>query len=112
MPDSHGLLVSIDQDEYSQILLTDREGSWPRPVSLLTGRDHSPRSRLTGWFIVYSTSRWNDLARTDILLACLASGNVHALTSTRPGEQVSCWSPDGSRIAYTSGTRAFTSFPV
>ncbi len=39
MPDSRGLIVTVEREDSEQLLLTDRDGRWPRPLVTRTDGD-------------------------------------------------------------------------
>lgn len=104
MPDSTHLIVSVERGEATQLLLTDREGTWPRPlVTRPDGDCWEPRPSPDGRFIAYTFRPFADLNRTDIHLVEVASGQIRELT---PWPKVynwhGRWSPDGTQIAFLS----------
>jgi dipeptidyl aminopeptidase/acylaminoacyl peptidase len=103
LPDSHRLLVTVSRDERSRILLTDREGAWPRAVSNGPGHDFDLHPSPDGRRVVYTHRPLDDFNRSDIHLADLETGAVTHLTGT-PGYHDYCprWSPDGKRIGFLS----------
>jgi dipeptidyl aminopeptidase/acylaminoacyl peptidase len=102
MPDSHGLLISIERNEADQLLLTDIRGSWPRALTSDTLGDHwDPRPSPDGKFIVYTLRRFDDLNRLDIVLLELETGNSVTLYGKPSTRALSAkWSPDGQWIAF------------
>lgn len=110
MPDSGGLLVTVRRDKRSHVLLTNREGAWPRPVSLRSQDGHAldPQAAPNGRYVAYVHQWLSDLNRTDIMLADLETGEVRALTGTPARHDRSPrWSPDGRQIAYISDRPGF-----
>jgi dipeptidyl aminopeptidase/acylaminoacyl peptidase len=108
MPDSHHLVVTVERDERQRILLTDKDGAWPQPVSQGPGHDFNPQPSPDGRWVAYLHGPLDDLDRADIMLADLQTGTVRALTGT-PGREDTTpyWSPDGRRLAYTSERPGF-----
>ena len=102
MPDSHGLIISVERNEADQLLLTDIVGSWPRALTTDTLGDHwDPRPSPDGKFIVYTLRRFDDLNRLDIVLLELATGNSITLYGKPSIRALSAkWSPDGQWIAF------------
>ncbi len=103
MPDSRRLLITVERNKRTRILMTDRDGAWPSLVSMGPGHDHSPQASPNGRYVVYVHQPLDDLNRSDIMLADLETGSIRALTGTPSRHDRSpCWSPDGRRIAFTS----------
>ena len=103
MADSAGIVLVHERDERTCLLLTDREGAWPRPLNPYTGRDSDPQSSPDGRYVAYVHSPPDDLERADIHLVQLNDGAVTPLAGM-PGRFTRSprWSPDGLRIAYVS----------
>lgn len=104
MPDSNRLIVTTERDGREQMLLTDREGSWPR---LLVAEDAADvwdaRPSPDGSFVAYVRRPFDDLNRLDIRLVEVMSGRVQALTGTSKQRDWSPrWSPDGTALAFVS----------
>jgi Tol biopolymer transport system component len=104
MPDSNGLIVTVERDETDQLLLTDREGSWPRALTTDATGDHwDARPSPDGKFIAFNLRRFDDLNRLDIILLEIATGRqvtLYGKPSTRAMSPK--WSPDGKWISFIS----------
>jgi len=104
MPDSRGLIITVERNEADQLLLTDIEGCWPRALTTDTLGDHwEARPSPDGKHIVYSLRRFDDLHRLDIVLLELETGRsvtLYGKSSTRAFSPK--WSPDGKWIAFIS----------
>jgi dipeptidyl aminopeptidase/acylaminoacyl peptidase len=102
MPDSHGLIVSIERHETDQLLLTDINGCWPRALTTDTIGDHwDARPSPDGKFILYTLRCFDDLNRLDIVLLEIETGKsitLYGKPSTRALSPK--WSPDGQWIAF------------
>ncbi len=83
MADSAGIVLVHEQDERTCLLLTDREGAWPRQLTPYTGRDSDPQPSLDGRYVAYVHSPPDDLERADIHLVGLSDGTITPLTATR-----------------------------
>jgi dipeptidyl aminopeptidase/acylaminoacyl peptidase len=104
MPDSAGLIVTVEREDSEQLLLTDRDGVWPRPLVTRTDGDCSEaRPSADGRFITYTFRPFNDLHRLDICLVEVASGQIRQLTHwPKVRNWHGRWSPDDSQIAFLS----------
>lgn len=104
MPDSNGLIVTVERNDADQLLLTDRDGSWPRALTTDTVGDHwDPRPSPDGKFILFNLRRFDDLNRLDIVLLEVATGKqvtLYGKPSTRASSAK--WSPDGKWVSFIS----------
>ncbi len=102
MPDSHGLIVTVERNGADQLLLTDIEGCWPRALTTDSNGDHwDARPSPDGKSLLYTLRCFNDLNRTDILLLEIESGKAIALYGKPSTPAFSAkWSPDGKWIAF------------
>ncbi|MEW5827806.1 MAG: S9 family peptidase [Chloroflexota bacterium] len=104
MPDSRGLLVYVDRGgEAVQLLLTDRDGSWPRPLVTLEGdvRDAHPAPDGKSVVVVFRPN--GDPNRWDLRLVDVASGEVRTLSGApKQKDWFARFSPDSRQIAFLS----------
>lgn len=102
MPDSHGLIITVEHNETDQLLLTDIEGCWPRALTTDPLGDHwEARPSPDGKSIVYVLRRFDDLNRLDIVLLEIETGKSITLYSKPSTRALSPkWSPDGKWIAF------------
>lgn len=104
MPDSQGLVVSIERDEADQLVLTDRDGSWPRALTTDSQGDHwDPQPSPDGRSVAYVYRRFDDMNRLDICVVDIESRQsrlVHGLPKVRMW--MPRWSPDGAWLAFIS----------
>jgi dipeptidyl aminopeptidase/acylaminoacyl peptidase len=103
MPDSRGLIVGVERHERDQLVMTDREGAYPRP--LVTGPDDywSPAPSPDGTLVAFERRHRDDLNRVD-LMAIPVDGSEARLLCGQAGEKNSgpVWSPDGGTIVFRS----------
>ncbi|MFH1184734.1 MAG: S9 family peptidase [Chloroflexota bacterium] len=104
MPDSRRLLIYVDRDDEAvQLLLTDREGSWPSPVVTLPGDVRDARPSPEGNLVAVVFRPEDDPNRWDLRLADLKSGKTRLLTGApRQKDWFPRWSPDGKTLAFIS----------
>jgi dipeptidyl aminopeptidase/acylaminoacyl peptidase len=102
MPDSHGLIVTVERSDVDQLLLTDVEGSWPRALTTDAIGDHwDARPSPDGRYIVYTLRRFDDLHRLDVILLEIETGKSITLYGKPLTRALSPkWSPDGNWIAF------------
>jgi len=103
LPDSHGLVFTWDAGEFTCLVLGDRAGAWPRPLTPPTGRDSEPQPSPDGCWVAYIHRPLDDLDRADLRLVRPGDGGMVPVSAT-PGR--ACrkprWSPEGKQLAYTA----------
>ncbi len=108
MPDGNRLLITVERGGRTHLVLTDREGAWPRQVSVGGGHAHSPQVSPDGRWVAYIRQPLDDLNRTDLMLADLETGEVKMLSGTPARHNIlPRWSPDGQRLAFLSDRPGF-----
>jgi len=104
MPDSRGLIVGVEREQADQLLLTDRDGSWPRALTTDAGGDHwDPQPSPDGKYVAFVYRPFDDLNRLDLRVIELAGGKislVHGLPKVRAW--MPRWSPDSQWIGFIS----------
>ncbi|MDQ2690559.1 MAG: S9 family peptidase [Chloroflexota bacterium] len=102
MPDSHGLIVTVERNDTDQLLLTDIHGCWPRALTTDATGDHwDARPSPDGRSIVYILRRFDDLNRLDIVLLEIETGKTIPLYGKPSTRALSPkWSPDGAWIGF------------
>jgi len=102
MPDSQHIIVGITRHEADQIVMTDRNGAWPRPLTDSAEGDHwDPQPSPDGKSIAYQLRRFDDINRHDICLLEIENGKTQMLYG-KPKTRTHSprWSPDGEWIAF------------
>jgi dipeptidyl aminopeptidase/acylaminoacyl peptidase len=104
MPDSHGLIMTVERNDTDQLLLTDIQGTWPRALTTDTSGDHwDARPSPDGKSILYNLRCFDDLNRLDIILLEIETGQSRTLYGKPSTRAFSAkWSPDGEWIAFIS----------
>ena len=103
MPDSHRLIVSIERDDKVQLVLTDRDGSWPRGLVTAPGDAWDAQPSPDGRFVCFTHRPFDDLNRLDVWLVEVETGQIRELTGTpKLNNWCGRWSPDGQTIAFLS----------
>jgi dipeptidyl aminopeptidase/acylaminoacyl peptidase len=104
LPDSIGLIVTIERHEANKLVLTDRFGAWPRPLTSDTaGDDEEAQPSPDGRWVAFVHRPFDDLNRRDLKIIDLATGQIQLLTGApQQKNQNPRWSPDGRRLAFIS----------
>lgn len=104
MPDGDHLLVMVERDETVQLVLTDRDGSWPKGLVTQAGDVREAIPSPDGRTVAFTFDPRGDPNRRDIRIVDIRSGKIDVLTGS-PGQKDFWprWSPDGSTILFISG---------
>jgi len=108
MPDSQCLIVSVERQGAIHLLLTDRQGCWPTPLTAGAGNDSDARPAPDGKRIAYVHAPFDDLNRREIRLVDLSTRETHLLAGQPHTRDCSPrWSPSGDRLAFLSQRSGF-----
>ncbi|MBN2147461.1 MAG: S9 family peptidase [Anaerolineales bacterium] len=109
MPDGQHLVISVERQDATQLLLTDAEGAWPRPlVTDPTGDAWDARPAPDGRWVAFTFRPFDDLHRLDLRVVEVASAQVRTLAGLPKVRMLSPrWRPDGAQIAFLSQQTGF-----
>jgi TolB protein len=109
MPDSQRLIVTVERHEAEQLVLTDREGTWPRALTDDPNGDAwDAQPAADGLMVAYVYRPFDDLNRSDIRAVDLGSGVTRTITgSPQEFNHTPRWSPLGETIAFLSQRTGF-----
>lgn len=109
MPDSQGVVVSVERYDAIQLLLTDTQGSWPRALTEdSTGDAWDARPSPDGKLIAYTHRPFDDLNRLDIRVIELATGEIRAITNQpKIFNSSPRWRPESRQLSFLSQRSGF-----
>lgn len=109
MPDSRGIVVSVEWREANQLLLTDLDGNWPRSLTEdETGDAWDARPSPDGKLIAYTHRPFTDLNRLDIRLIELSTGDIRTLThEPKLFNHSPRWRPGTQQLSFLSQRSGF-----
>ncbi len=110
MPDSTDLIVGVTRRDAFSLILTGRDGRWPRALAEGNGGDNMEAAPSPdGRFVAYTHRPFDDLNRWELRLVELETGQTRQLTGAPKEKDWSpAWSPDGATIAFLSQRSGFT----
>ena len=109
LPGGDDLVVSVERYEAVQLVLTNRQGSWPKPLTDHAGGDAwDAQPSPDGKYIAYVYRPFNDLKRRDIRLIHLEDGSIDTLFGeTGVYANSPRWHPENQQIAFLSQKSGF-----
>ena len=109
LPDSEHLIVNAARRDGSVLLLTDRNGRWPRTLAEDPSDNLDAAPAPDGRAVGYIHRPLDDLNRWDLRVVDITNGAARTLFGL-PGEKAWSprWSPDGERIAFLSQRSGWT----
>ncbi len=108
LPDSHGLILSVEHEESEKILLTDKLGSWPYELAAGPGDNRDPEPSPDGKLVAYVQRPFNDLNRLDIQIVDVSNSQSRLIAGTAKQKNFSPrWSHSGRLLAFLSDRSGF-----
>ncbi len=114
--DDDRLVVAVERDDTTRLAVLELADPWPAALCDTVSQGAAAGSALErygdewgaavspdGTAVAFAFTPRDDLLRTEIRVADVATGAVRALTGTaRIADRSPAWSPDGATIAYSS----------
>ena len=117
-PDGKRIVFSSNREVNFEIYVMDADGGNPQKLTNNPGTDHHPSWSPDGKRIAFSSYRGGhfiaDSELTSEIYVMDADGaNPHRLTENRKNDDSPAWSPDGTRIVFSSDRKGdFTNYQI
>jgi dipeptidyl aminopeptidase/acylaminoacyl peptidase len=108
--DDHTLVISVERDDTTRLAVVDTTDPWPRRLALTQDKGDEEEAAVSpdGTRVAFTFCPRDDLNRSEIRVADVATGETRAITGTpRMHDRTPAWSPDGRTIAYASERSGF-----
>jgi dipeptidyl aminopeptidase/acylaminoacyl peptidase len=108
--DDDHLVISVEREDTTRLAVVAVEDPWPRRLAHSDDKGDEEEAAVSpdGTRIAFTFCPRDDLNRSEIRVADVATGETRALTGTpRMHDRAPAWSPDGGAIAYASERSGF-----